>query len=146
MYSSYIARVIGFNRLYKCLIYPSKENIKVSKDKKQENYLDYIPMKNPNYNWREDEKGRVIVEVVRKGFYDKIAQKFFKVPSKSDIELDEYGSFVWKYIDGTNTIFNISNEVHNQFGEKAEPLLNRLVKYFQILKDHKFILYSKEGK
>ena len=116
----------------------------MSKNKKQDNYMDYIPVKNPNYNWRENEKGRMIVEVVHKSIYDKIAQKLFKVPSKSDIELDEYGSFVLKHINGTNNIFDISKEVHNQFGEMAEPLLNRLVKFFQILKNNKFITYSKE--
>ena len=116
----------------------------MSKNKKQDNYMDYIPVMNPNYNWRENEKGRMIVEVVHKSIYDKIAQKLFKVPSKSDIELDEYGSFVLKHINGRNNIFDISKEVHNQFGEMAEPLLNRLVKFFQILKNNKFITYSKE--
>lgn len=118
----------------------------MGKNKIQENYMDYKPLINPNFNWREDEKGRVTVEIVHKGFYNKIAQKFFKVSPISNIELDEYGSFVWKLIDGDNTIYNISKEVHNKFGEKAEPLLNRLVKYFQILKDHKFIIYNKDGK
>jgi hypothetical protein len=118
----------------------------VSKNKKQENYMDYIPLKNPKYNWRENEKGRIIVEIVHEGFYDKMAQKIFKSPKMSKIELDEYGSFVWKYIDGVNTIYVISKEVHGYFGEKAEPLLNRLVKFFQILENNKFIIYSKEVK
>ena len=119
---------------------------KVGKNKKQENYMDFVPLKNKKYSWSENEKGRVIVEVPHEGFYDKIAQKFFKTPKISNIELDDYGSFVWKCIDGVNTIYRISEEVHKHFGEKAEPLLNRLVKFFQILKDHKFIIYSKEGK
>ena len=108
--------------------------------------MDYIPLKNPNYNWREGETGKVTVEVIHNGIYDRIAQKLFKTPKISNIELDEYGSFVWKHIDGINTIFAISKEVHGHFGEKAEPLLNRLVKFFQILKNNKFITYSKEGK
>ena len=35
--------------------------------------------------------------------------------------------------------------VHEEFGEKAEPLYDRLVKYLQILHNNGFIYYPKKG-
>lgn len=110
--------------------------------KEKKNYLDYVPAKNPTYPWRHDEEGLVIVELPHTGFYNRVAQKIFKTPAKSDISLDRYGSFVWEQIDGRRSIYAISLLVKEQFGDEAEPLLDRLVKFFQILQSHKFITYE----
>lgn len=111
-------------------------------NKSNQNYLNYIPIRNPKFAWKFDQNKMVVVEVERTGLYDKIAQKIFRVPAKSDIELDEYGSFIWLYINGQNTIFDISKEVSNKFKENAEPLLPRLIKFFQILYNNKFIMFD----
>lgn len=112
--------------------------------KKKENFMDYIPVCNPKFTWDVDEKGIVTVHVINSGIYNWIAQKVFKKPRVSHIKLDEYGSFVWLQMDGKRNIFDISKLVETQFGKEAEPLLNRLVKYFQILYDNKFIGYVKK--
>ncbi|MBE5922499.1 MAG: PqqD family protein [Lachnospiraceae bacterium] len=109
----------------------------------KENYMDYIPTCNPLYTWDADEKGIVTVHVVNKGFYNLLAQKFFKRPRISHIKLDIYGSYVWQQMDSKRTVFEISKLVGERFGEDAEPLIPRLVKYFQILYDNKFIGYVK---
>lgn len=121
--------------------------LKKEKNALKENYLDYIPKKNEDYTWSLNEKKLVVVDIPNKGLHNRIAQKFFHKPKVSHIELDAYGTFIWNYIDGTNTIFGISEEVKKHFGKEAEPLLNRLVKFFQILHENKFILYlGKENK
>jgi len=112
--------------------------------KKKENYLDYVPCCNPEYTWDADSQGIVTVHVVNKGFYNFLAQKLFKRPRISHIKLDEYGSFVWQQMDGVRTIYDISELVKNKFGKEAEPVVERLVKYFQILYQNKFIGYVKE--
>lgn len=114
----------------------------IRKSKKDKNFLDFVPIKNPNYLWHIDEENLVVVEVIHVGIINKIAQKIFKVPQKSDISLDEYGSFVWQYIDGKNTIHDISIKVSEKFGKDAEPLLNRLVQFFRILKDNSFVSFK----
>ncbi len=114
--------------------------------KKKENFMDYVPCCNPIYAWDADEKGIVTVHVVNKGFYNWLAQKLFKKPRISHIKLDEYGSFVWKQMDGKRNIFEISKLVKEKFGAEAEPVLDRLVKYFQILYQNKFIGYVKQKK
>ena len=73
-----------------------------------------------------------------------IAQKFFKRPRVSHISLDEYGSYVWQQMDGRRNVFEISKLVSSHFGEKAEPVVPRLVKYIQILYQNKFIGYVKQ--
>lgn len=114
----------------------------IKNKKESENYLDYIPVKNSEFIWKYDENNIIIIEMTNKGIYDKIAQKMFKAPKKSEISLDEYGSFIWEFIDGKNTIFDISQEISKKFGKNAEPLFNRIVKFFQILLDNKFITFK----
>ena len=110
--------------------------------KKKKNYLDYVPVCAPEHSWDLDEKGLVVIHVQNKGFYNKMAQKFFKRPQESHISLDEYGSFVWQQMDGVRTIYDISGLVGQRYGEKAEPLIPRLVKFFRILYTNHFIGYS----
>lgn len=114
-------------------------------NKNSKNYLDFIPIINPDINWYINEKNLVILEIKRNNFFDKIAQKVFNTPHKSDIKLDNHGSFVWQCINGNKSVYDISKEVSNHFGKDAEPLLDRLVAFFNILVDNKFITFNKRG-
>ena len=116
----------------------------VVKVKEKKNFMDFVPCCNPLYTWDADKKGIVTVHVVNKGFYNWLAQKLFKKPRISHIKLDEYGSFVWQQMDGKKTIYEISELVKVQFGKDAEPVVERLVQYFRILYQNKFIGYVKE--
>lgn len=112
------------------------------KKKQAENFLDFIPLKNEEYKWEKNEAGIVVVQVVNKGFYHGIAQKFFHKPRISYIDLDQYGTYVWEQIDGIKTIYDISKGVKQEFGKDAEPVTERLVQFFKILQNHKFIKYK----
>ena len=68
-----------------------------------------------------------------------LAQKILKKPKVSQIHLDEMGNFVWPLIDGTRTVYEIAQLVKEEFGEKAEPLYERLVQYIQTLENYGFI-------
>ena len=46
--------------------------------KNEKNYLDFIPVKNPDIEYETDENGIVTVFIEWKGFYHKIAQKIFR--------------------------------------------------------------------
>lgn len=110
--------------------------------KKNNNYLDFIPIINPQNDWSEDEEGIVTIHMVHRGFYATIAQKFFHTPRVSHIKLDKYGSFLWKELDGRRTVGQLAQRMKEQFGDKAEPLYDRLVHYMQILHNNKFILFQ----
>ena len=107
--------------------------------KKSENYLDYIPVYDPKNTWDEAD-GKVTIHMIHRGVYDRIAQRFFHKPRVSHIDLDEHGSFLWLRIDGEKTIGALALEMKAQFGQKAEPLYDRLVHYMQILRNNGFIL------
>ena len=65
-----------------------------------------------------------------------------KKPKISYIHLDEFGSFVWRQIDGERDIIKIGEAVKEHFGEKAEPLYERLAQYFKILESYGFVFLA----
>lgn len=113
--------------------------------KTAENYLDYVPAISERNTWSVEEDV-VTVHMVHRGFYATIAQKFFHRPRVSHIKLDALGSFVFQRIDGVRTIGELALLVKDEFGEKAEPLYDRLVQYMQILRNNGFIYFLGKDK
>ncbi len=110
------------------------------KDKISQNYLERKP-KRVIEKWSVDENGKVVLEKENKGVFNKIAQKLLKKPKISYIHLDETGSFIWPLFDGETDIIEIGKKVKEHFGEKAEPLYERLAKYIRILESYDFIKF-----
>lgn len=108
----------------------------------KENFLDYIPKHNKLYPYHINEKGNVEISVENKGLFNRIAQIFFKRPKVSQIELEEMGSFIWQQIDGEKSVYDIGIVVKEQFGEKAEPLYERLCVYIKTLHNNEYIVYQ----
>ena len=107
-----------------------------------ENYLEKIPVKYDSLGWSVDENGAVTLELENKGAFNKIAQKLLKKPRISYIHLDENGSFVWQQIDGESNILKIGEAVKAHFGEKAEPLYERLTQFIKTLETYRFIIFK----
>lgn len=107
------------------------------------NYLENIPVRQEGLRWDIDDKGLVTLYVHNKGIVKKITQVLLKKPEYTQVHLDENGSFVWPLIDGEMDITQIGVLVKEHFGEKAEPLYERLAKFFQILESYHFISYKK---
>ncbi|MDY5030519.1 MAG: PqqD family protein [Blautia sp.] len=105
------------------------------------NYLDLIPERMESLRWHRDFRERVILEVENTGLFNRIAQKVFGKPRFTKVHLDEFGSFLWPLIDGEKTVETLAQLVKNDFGEKAEPLYPRIVKYFQMLENCHFIAF-----
>lgn len=103
------------------------------------NYLEQVPVRNPQFHWKENEKGIVTVDMVNRGFFNRIAQSLFMAPKVSHIRLDAFGSFVWKQIDGERNLIEIGELVREEFQEKAEPLYERLAQYFHTLNERQFV-------
>lgn len=111
--------------------------------KKQEiinkNYLEKIPKRPDKYDYTIGEDGIVTLSIENKGVFNKIAQKLFKKPKTSYVHLDEMGSFIWPVMDGKMDIIEIGKLVEEKFGDAANPLYERLAKYFQILDSYGFV-------
>ncbi len=108
------------------------------------NYLDYVPVKSKYVSYSVNDAGLGMVQIENVGFYNRLAQKLFKRPRYSNIELEEYGTFIWAYIDGINTIYDIALKVKEEFGEMAEPLFDRICQYFSIMSDNGLIILEKK--
>ena len=113
------------------------------KDKNQRNYLDFVPIKNPDIEYQTGDNGKVTVFIEWKGFYHRIAQKFFHRPRVSDIQLDDYGSFVWLAIDDHKDVHQLSKELDARF-PNMEKSLSRLIKFLEILRDNHLIRWKGE--
>lgn len=112
-------------------------------DNKSPNYLEFVPVINDKFKY-EIVEGQVTVFQENTGFFNVIAQKFFKKPRISQIHLDEMGNFIWPLFDGKRNIFEIADMVDKEFGEKASPLYDRLVQYIKTLESYGFIQLKKD--
>lgn len=109
------------------------------KNKKIENFLEVVPVKNPEINFTTDDNGIVTLEIENKGLMNRVFQKLLKKPKITYIHMEELGSFVWQIIDGESDILALGEKVKEKFQDKAEPLYERLSQYVKILESYKFI-------
>lgn len=111
----------------------------MKKAKKNENYLERIPMRPDKIKWSTNEEGIVTLDIENTGVFNRVAQKLFKKPKVSHVHLDKMGSFIWPLLDGKKDIVAIGVLVKEHFGDEAEPLYERLAKYFQVLDSYSFV-------
>ncbi len=104
------------------------------------NYLEKVPIRSHLIDWKEKD-GIITLEIENKGWANRIAQKLFNKPKSSFVHLDEMGSFLWPLLNGEKNIIDLGVLVKEHFGEKAEPLYERLARYFQILESYHFITF-----
>lgn len=57
------------------------------------------------------------------------------------VKLDDYGSSVWKLIDGKRTILNIADKLKESSGKDVEPVYERVGKFMVSLEKYRFIKY-----
>lgn len=107
--------------------------------KKDENLLEMVPVRNPNYPWTKLEDGRIALTIERKGFIPLVAKLLFKKSPFVTIDMDEMSSIVWDLMDGKKTIGEIALELKGIMGEKADPLYPRLTDFIRILNNNNFI-------
>lgn len=110
------------------------------------NYLEKIPVRPASIGWEIDEKGIVTLSIENKGWANFLAQKLFKRPKISYVHLDEMGSFIWPIIDGEKNIIELGEVVKEHFGDAANPLYERLARYFQILESYRFVEWKQTDK
>ena len=112
------------------------------KEKMQLNLLDCTPVREPDLRWTEDENGIITIHRVHTSFTDRLIHTVTKRPLRqTHITLEEFGSFLWKNMDGRTTLRDLANMLKDEFGEKAEPLYPRLEKYVVTLKNNKLIFW-----
>lgn len=112
------------------------------KEKGKDNFLLYIPHRSNNVEW-ENRKGKVVLIFHHDKLIEKTVRLFIKRPKTTTLELDEIGSAVWKLIDGEKNIYEIGQKLKEEFGDKAEPLYERLIMFIRYLNKRRWIYFSK---
>lgn len=112
------------------------------KKNKTDNYLDFVPQRN-EIRWDTDDSGLVTLYIENRKLMQRITQKLLKKPKVSQVHLESYGSFIWQQIDGKRTIWDIASLADEKFGEELHPLYERIISYFNILKQNGFISLKK---
>lgn len=65
----------------------------------------------------------------------------YKIPETSEMELDEYGSFIFQQIDGQRTVREIGERLGETYEEANQQLYDRLLLYLNHLeKNEKYIV------
>jgi hypothetical protein len=105
------------------------------------NYLELTPFR--IYEHQVEENGLVAVLLPR--FENKTLKSLFVSRYKSPyikIKLDEFGSAAWLQIDGKKKVDLIAKELLNKFGDKIQPVEERLTSFFTQLYFQKFISFN----
>ena len=110
--------------------------------KKTADYPTLRPLRRPGLPWHQDEAGFAVLEVEHRGFFDRLAQKFWGRPRRTQVHLEKFGSFLWPLMDGSRTVEQLAKLQRERFAEEAEPVYERLVQYLQLLKSYGFIVFA----
>ncbi len=113
--------------------------------KSSKNLLDLTPVKSENKKFEAitNEENLVTIIIHRNGIFDNFIRKFIKkTPLTFNVELDEFGSFVYTIIDGEKDIHALGILVKEKFGEDCEPLYERLGGFINLLKNNDFIYFK----
>lgn len=111
----------------------------MKKRKIKKNYMDIRFLPENHISWKTEDN-IVTLDVENKGFYNRIAQKFFGQPKISHISLDKYGSTLWQLLDGENTVFEIVKKLEEAFPTEKDKMLNRVIAFLHNLQVNKYIL------
>jgi len=105
------------------------------------NLLDLIPVQ--NLKSKKNEGG--LCTLLKPKFSHPLLTKYILPRLKSPhfkVKLDEIGSFIWSLCDGKNTVKDIGVQLKEEFGERVEPLYERLGLFFQNLEKNRFITFK----
>lgn len=110
------------------------------KNKKDDNFMLYIPVKNHN-NWLQ--KDNVIYLVFK---HDRPIERFAawltRKPTIRDIKLDKLGTRVWQLLDGKNNVYKIGQLLLKEYGDSCQPVYERLIVYLRYLSKKGWIRFK----
>jgi hypothetical protein len=118
-----------------------KELFTKRKIPKKTNFLELTPISKIQYEKLDEDK--VLLLIPR--FKSKFAQKYL-IPKFQNkyikANLDEFGSSTYLLIDGNKNVYEISNLLREKYGEKVEPVYERVTKFFGYLYQYGLITFK----
>jgi hypothetical protein len=95
--------------------------------------------------WQYKDKAKTRATILLPVFETKLGKKLgkmYKIKSHRKVNLDEYGTAIWILCNGRATVREIGEVISEQFGDKVEPLYDRLSHFLNILEKDKMIKFS----
>lgn len=108
------------------------------RNKEGQNLLRMIPLLKDGLKI-EQRNGHITVFVPRHSWLERQAVRYLKQPAVIQVKLDRLGAAVTIRCDGKHSISEIADVLHSEFGEAAEPLIPRLVKFIELLEVNQWI-------
>lgn len=105
----------------------------------QRNLLEIRPVR--NLEWEAEQDGSIVLLVPK--FKNRYIVKYILPRLRKQhfrLKLDEYGSFIWKLLDGNTTVGDISEKLERVYGENFDPRYERIGKFIANLAHNKFLL------
>jgi hypothetical protein len=96
--------------------------------------------------WKPNPKDKDLVSIIIPRFNTDLGKKLgrmFKINQTYNVNLEKYGSSVWRLCNGEATVKEIGEVLREQYGEDVEPLYERLSYYLTLLEKNKLIKYEK---
>lgn len=109
------------------------------------NYLELTPQRIYEHEIEPSGKVSVLVPKFRNKFLVIVLMKRLKSPYIK-AKLDEFGSLTWIEMDGSKKVCDISKILTNKFGDKVQPVNERLTKFLTQLYKYNFITFKEINK
>jgi hypothetical protein len=89
--------------------------------------------------WQDGDTGvELLVPRFGEGIIGRTIDRLFH-PTPYKARLDDLGTFVWRRCDGATTVEQIADALRQEFGEKVEPVEDRLVGFITKLSKGRFV-------
>ncbi|MFC2131853.1 PqqD family protein [Bacteroidota bacterium] len=111
------------------------------KKESEHNYLELTPIRNHEHEDREDGMINVLVPKFSSNFSKKHINKHLKYPYIK-ANLDEFGTETWLLMNGKTNVKEIGQKLIDKFGEKIDPVYDRLTKFLTELHKNNFITFK----
>ena len=105
------------------------------------NYLELTPKRSYNHEVEDSGKVSVLVPKFRNKFLVSFLAPRLKAPYIK-AKLDEFGSLTWIEMDGSKNVQSISQLLSDKFGDKVQPVNERLTKFLTQLYQYNFITFN----
>lgn len=104
-------------------------------------FKDLTPIRKFEHEVRPDGGVNVLVLKFKGNIIGPFLQKFAR-SKYIRAELDEIGSAAWLLMDGTNKVDDMAKLLDEDFGEKIEPVYERLLLFLRSMHNNKFIYFQ----
>ena len=92
--------------------------------------------------WQEGVRGvELLLPRFGHGRFGRAMDRWFRL-RPLPVRLDELGTFVWRRIDGRQTVDEIADQMRGTLGSRADPVAERLTIFLRRLERGRFITYA----